>query len=325
MADSTHRVDVVPVVLETHPNADSLSIVRVYGYTVAVRTADWQGVDRGAYIPPDSVVPETEAFAFLDGHRRIRVKRLRGVMSMGLLVPAPAGCAIGDDVAELLGVTHYEPPVRASGTGGEAIAGPSGVVAYKYDIEAWRRYGAALVEGEPVIVSEKLHGANARFCYSAAADAMYCGSRTEWKREDAGNLWWRVLTATPSIAQWCQSHPDDVLYGEAFGAVQDLRYGHASGAVSFAAFDILRRGEWLDADSCLAELAQWGVPQAPVLFRGPYDAALIEALADGPSAVPGADHVREGVVVKPERERRDDACGRVALKIVSNLYLERAA
>ena len=39
MAESTHRVEIVPVNLEPHPNADTLSIVRVFdGYTCVVRT-----------------------------------------------------------------------------------------------------------------------------------------------------------------------------------------------------------------------------------------------------------------------------------------------
>jgi hypothetical protein len=52
MAESTHRVEIVPVNLEPHPNADTLSIVRVFdGYTCVVRTADWEGVPFAAYIP----------------------------------------------------------------------------------------------------------------------------------------------------------------------------------------------------------------------------------------------------------------------------------
>ena len=117
--NSTHRVEVVPVTLETHPNAETLSIVRVWSYTVVVKTADWQGLTRGAYIPPDSVVPDNETFAFLGGKTRITVRRFRGVISYGLLVPAPEGAQIGDDVAERIrvthyGVTHYEPPLQLS-------------------------------------------------------------------------------------------------------------------------------------------------------------------------------------------------------------------
>lgn len=332
-ANSTHRVEVVPVALEPHPNADSLSIVRVFdGYTVCVRSEDWQGVTVGAYVPPDSVVPASGPFAFLGEHRpshRIKCIRLRGVMSMGMLVPAPEGSAIGDDVAEALGVTHYEPPMKGEagvgrGPSAEAIPAPPGVIAHKYDLEAWRRYGRAFVAGEPVMVTEKVHGANGRFTYSAADDCMYCSSRTEWKAQSDGNLWWRVLAATPAIEAWCRAHPDDVLYGECYGQVQDLKYGHKPGAVSFAAFDILRRGAWVDAPNARAELVIHRVPVVPLIYHGPYDAALIESLADGPSMIHGADHVREGVVVKPERERRDDHFGRVALKLVSAEYLSRA-
>src|SRR3990170_4514689 len=107
--NSTHVAEVVSVVLEAHPNADALSIVRVHSaYTVVVRTQDWVGVDKGVYIVPDSVVPDSEGFSFLNGKRRIKVKRLRGIISQGLLVPAPEGSNIGDDVSELIGISHYE-------------------------------------------------------------------------------------------------------------------------------------------------------------------------------------------------------------------------
>ena len=103
----TYPVRVVPVRLEPHPNADSLSIVRVGGFQCVVRTSAWENVDIGAFVPPDSVVPE--ALAPVPGATRIRAVKLRGEYSEGLLVPAPEGAAIGDDVADVLGITHYEP------------------------------------------------------------------------------------------------------------------------------------------------------------------------------------------------------------------------
>lgn len=57
MAESTHLVEIVPIILEKHENADTLSIARVYNYTVVVKTADWVGIDKAAYVCPDSVVP----------------------------------------------------------------------------------------------------------------------------------------------------------------------------------------------------------------------------------------------------------------------------
>jgi hypothetical protein len=49
----------------------------------------------------------------------------------------------------------------------------------------------------------------------------------------------------------------------------------------------------------------------------------VKELAEGQSAWPGADHMREGCVVSPIVERNDHSIGRVILKAVSNAYLEK--
>lgn len=56
----------------------------------------------------------------------------------------------------------------------------------------------------------------------------------------------------------------------------------------------------------------------------PFDFDTICTLAEGPSLVPGANHIREGVVVTPWNERYDEQIGRVKLKWVSAAYLERS-
>jgi RNA ligase (TIGR02306 family) len=317
--NSTHKVEIVPVRLQPHPNADKLAIVEVFGYTVCVDKTQWQDGALGAYIPPDSIVDSARPeFAWLAGHERIRVKRLRGVVSMGLLVPAPSGMALGEDAAEALGVTHYNPPDPAH-TGGEAGKPPSGY-APCYDVENARRFAHVFDPGEPVWVTEKLHGASAR--YVCRDGAMFCGSRTEWKREAESVAWWRVLRETPELEAFCREHPGLVVYGELYGQVQDLKYGVAGGA-RFACFDILDGSRWLDP----AEARDVGasLPFVPIIADGvPWEFKSVAALAEGPSLVPGAAHVREGCVVKPMRERTHLEVGRVNLKIVGNGYLERA-
>jgi RNA ligase (TIGR02306 family) len=390
-AKSTHRVDVVRVNLEPIPGADKVALARVYGYTCVTAKDQWSADSLGAYIPPDSLVdPARPVFSFLakdtrsDGLVRIKARKLRGVLSFGLLVPAPPGVAEGDDVAELLGVTHYEPPVKGAGGGsglvfgGETCAGPSGVYAPKYDVEAFRRYAQEVfTPGEPVVVSEKIHGASSKYVFQDGV--MYCGSRTEWKKEypsynhltvdgiadqllavnktrahkmgyvelsvedaraRAGtilddlrnkpahrNLWWKALDATPTLRAFCEANPGVVVYGEVYGAVQDLTYGRKPGEVSFAAFDLLENGEWVDAIPSWIRLKDANVPQVPIATGkagwAPFDFDRLCDLAEGPSLIhPG--HCREGVVVKPLVERRHDKIGRVQLKIVGAGYLERS-
>jgi RNA ligase (TIGR02306 family) len=326
-----HPVTVVPVILETHPNANALSIVKIgSGYQACVRTADFAGVDRAAFVEPDSLCdPSKPWFAFLapkakpcyGGKARITTVKLRGVQSWGLLVAPPPGAtwALGQDVAAELGVTHYDPPEPLS-TGGESEkAHPSLASMSKYDVDSWRKHGHLLKPGEMVYVTEKVHGASGRWAFRDGR--MWVGSRTEWKKESAENVWWRALRAHPEVERFCRAHPDLVVYGEVYGQVQDLRYGKAKGAVHILVFDLRHGATWLD----MAEARTIGValPWVPILAFPPYNPATIEAYAEGQSQVEGADCIREGCVIKPAIERTHPDLGRVQVKLVGIGYLSR--
>lgn len=327
MANSTHKVEVVPVVLQPHPNADSLSVANIYNYSVVVRTEDWVGKTIGAYIPPDNVVVSNRPeFAFLKGHERIKVKKLRGVVSMGLLVPAPEGSKIGDDVAEQLGVTHYEPPQSHCHTGkglaqgvilGDSESAPEGYFPV-YDVDALRRYSHAMIPGEMVIVTEKVHGCNSRYHWD---ERMRASSHKHWKKYDPGSIWWKALAKHESVTKFCVDHPDCTVFAECYGNVQDLSYGHQKGEVSIAVFDILRGTGWISANEA-RDLAP-DLPWVPTVAIKPFVLSEVLELAEGPSLIPGANHIREGIVVKPLTERTHPHIGRVCFKVVSNGYLMR--
>ena len=314
---SIFKVEVVPIKLEPHPNADTLSVVKVFDYTVCVRTVDWQDKLIGAYIPPDSVVPKNENFAFLDGKTRIKVRKLRGVVSMGLLVPAPDESKIGDDVATRLGVTHYEPPMQNAKTSGEVESPPQGIIAPPYDVENMLRYATLFQADEPVHVTEKIHGANGRFVFHN--NRMWCGSKNEWKRYDAENLWWRALSQNSWLENYCRNNPGDVVYGEVFGAVQSLRYGLKVGLYQIRVFDILRAGKFHPYEALFNSTE---LQCAPSLGVHPFNLEKLKTMAEGNSLIEGANHIREGIVVRPIVDRFTYEIGRLQLKIISNAYLE---
>lgn len=312
--NSTHRIEVVPIKLEPHPNADSLSIIRVWGYTLVVKTKDWENTQIAAYCPPDSVLPDKPEYAFLGSNKRVKSRKFRGIHSQGLLVAAPEGSKIGDDVAEILGITHYEPPLPMS-TGGEVERPPKDFLGSKYDIDAFRRYHHVFIPGETVFISEKIHGANSRYTFR---DKMYCGSRTEWKRENPLNLWWQALQNTPSLKEFCVAFPGLTVYGEVYGQVQDLKY---CGGINFAAFDLARQdGSWYNAEEGRELLEKHNVPCVPFLGKVPYNFEEVVRLAEGKTLVKGANHIREGCVVKPLIERFHNEVGRVILKVINSEY-----
>jgi len=61
-----HKAKVVRIdEILKHPNADTLGLVKIEGYQVVVKLSDWKVGDLGVFLPPDSVVPQTEPFAFI--------------------------------------------------------------------------------------------------------------------------------------------------------------------------------------------------------------------------------------------------------------------
>lgn len=323
---STHKVEVVRLgPIEKHPNADKLGLVQIWGFTVitALEGGHKEG-DLVAYIEPDYVVPlDRPEFSFLTDSR-IRAKRLRGIWSQGLLVPAPEGAVEGDNVMEQLGIIRYEPKIkytRYGGIKGESLDAEKAHESLrwlpKYDLENLRRYKDVFEAGEKVYVSEKIHGANARFAWRDGR--MWLGSRSQWKKPE-DNSWWRMaLESNPWIELWCTANPTSVLYGEIYG-MQDLQYKVPDGQMHFKAFDVMHGNQFMNArEFCMAVLPEH---RAPGEFMEFDFEKLVERSLEFSRVCPG--QIGEGIVVKPVEERVHRNVGRVALKLVSDKYLERA-
>lgn len=316
--------------IEKHPNADALQITNVHGgYPCISQLGAFTEGELAVYVPVNALVDTTRPeFAFLAGRpvERIRAKKLRGIFSMGLLVPAPEGSKEGDNVAEALGVTKWEPPAERVNTSSPPAPQPGGLTIPVYDLEGLRRHlsgsDPVLVEGEEVIITEKIHGANARIVKTADG-VVHVGSRTQWKLEEFDDLWWPAMRASemvdllgdPSVPAGL------VVYGEVFGPVQDLGYGVTGKIAQFRAFDMYDAvlGRWLD-DAEFRYICDSSIPTVPGLYRGPWSRDLL-SLAEGPSTLAG--HTREGFVVRPVRERFHRRVGRVVLKMVGEGYLTR--
>lgn len=314
-----------------HPNADSLSIIQVMGsYPCIFRTGDFQTGDKAVYIPVDAMVPAKDPrFSFLTEDEmkewvRVKAKKLRGIFSMGLLIKADPSWEVGTNVQELLGIRKYEPPEEGAHTGGENEKDPGFLPSYT-DIEGLRKYKHLLVPGEEVVLTEKIHGANARFVYRDGR--LWCGSHHQIKKEDQANLWWRAAKrydlANKLQYVWTEGI---VLYGEVYGQVQDLKYGAAPNELWLAFFDAYRPeiGRYMDFEDFKRMLEQLDLPMVPVLYKGPWSEELMQE-SNGKTTVPmaNAKHCREGFVVRPTTERWDNHVGRVILKMPGEDYLLR--
>jgi len=317
---SEFHVEVVRVgKIERHQNADTLSVTKVREYPVVIRSGDFKEGDLAVYVPVDSVVPTDDPrWEFLQSHTRIKAKRLRGIFSMGLLTKADAGWEEGQNVAELLRIKKYEPPEPTS-TGGEAERCPFKFPKYT-DIEGFRRWPNVFKDGEEVEITEKIHGTNSRFSFRDGR--LWCGSHSEIKR-DAPAVWWKAARQY-ELEKRLSSVPGIAIYGEIYGWVQDLRYGHSPGKVSLAIFDAFDLAEmrYFGRDEFAGLAKKLELPTVPVLYRGPFSRDLL-SYAEGKTTLilSPAAHVREGIVIRPIEERFDERIQRVILKHHGEGYL----
>ena len=263
---------------------------------------------------------------------------------------------IGDDVSYTLGITHYDPESDGESTKADTVAGPKrkqkggypktlkGWMRFlwryftsdkglfepievsftipTYDVESLKNYPHAFEEGEPVFVTEKIHGSNSRFI--VVDGVQYAGSHFQWKKLGGGDVWNKILQQHPWIGEWCQAHPGKALYGEAVPTQGKFTYGCKKDETKFFVFDV-----WDSEENTWIHHTLWGsigIPdtaRVPLLYVGPYSREQMQNLVDGQSTVPGAGHAREGIVIKTNLNYRHvRGIGRLQLKLVSNAFLK---
>jgi hypothetical protein len=108
--DFDFRAPVVKVFLEPHPNADHLSIVNLYGYTVVVQTEEFKDAKTAAWVLPNSrIINDDPYYEWLGREkRRVRVRKYRGIKSHGFLIPIEDWYGVGTDVGPIKGIWHYK-------------------------------------------------------------------------------------------------------------------------------------------------------------------------------------------------------------------------
>ncbi|MFE0462159.1 RNA ligase (ATP) [Kitasatospora sp. NPDC058965] len=347
---STLRVTAERLTVLDHPNADALELAQVGLYRAVVAKGAYRSGEYAVYIPEQAVLPaglieELGLTGRLAGGEANRVKavRLRGELSQGLVcrpraldgVDLADAAGRGTDFAERLGITKWRPPIPTA-MSGEVETAPD--LLPWVDIENLQRFPGVFEPGEPVVLTEKVHGSCCLLTFHAAdgrvqVSSKGIGAQHLALREDGRNLYWRAVRAH-GVAEVAAELAARLgagrvgVFGEVFGAgVQDLDYGSSARTElpGYAVFDVSAvidgQLRWLPA----AELVGDRLPVVPELWRGPFDPAVVLEHASGRETLSGRSlHLREGVVVRPVTERHSPLLGgRAIAKAVSPAYLTR--
>lgn len=316
------------------PGADAIEAVKVRGWTVVTRRGELAAGDLCVFFEIDSALPLTDPrFAFLaargaktlpDGTsvHPLKTARLRGVYSQGLamplaLFPELAGVEDGTDLAALVGVVKWDPPLPA-GQGGEIIGPFPTALARKTDAERVQNLTGVwdeIVTAGRWVATEKLDGTSMTAVKDHDGRLRVCGRN--WEIAEGDNLYWRAARGhdldgnlLPGEGVQCE------LYGK---GVQGNPLAHAGQQVAVFAF--LRDGRHAPRSAWPTWASALAAPVYPDLEL-PGGAADAVAQADGLRSLITPARLAEGVVWH-HADAVPLACldGRSCFKAVSNRYL----
>lgn len=291
---------------------------------------------------------------------RVRTIRLKGEPSYGLIVsPDDPNWKIGKNVADYYQATKYMPPPprNFNPTGKQSKVVKQHPLFDKYtDIANMRHYPNLFEIGEEVIATEKAHGTNSRIAYidgqwmigsknlqrsrptkliprkssNKFINFLYWLTRRKDEIDDIEFMkkdWFWFPYTIPGLVNMISRIATDVapvpviVYGEVFGSVQTLHYGNPNG-LSYAVFDIKIGQNYWDYNQMVKMCQFYGVPTAPEIYRGPFSLEKMKELSCGQSHLTTEKHIREGIVVRPIKERHHPKVGRLVLKYVGDDYLQ---
>jgi len=369
---SSFKVPVVQLKIEPHYGADNLEIAKVGGFSSVVLKGQFKTGDYAVYIPEDSVLPgwlldKMSLKGKLAGKDKNRVKpvRLRGEISQGLIYPttsidgqigietygaAISGIQLGDDVARLLEIEKYEPPIPV------ALAGEVTNLGWKYtvnfDVENIKSQPDLFKQGDMVYVTEKLHGTCVQYGlipdsmllegndelqyvqggYVFAASKGLGGKGLVFKNNDKNtkNLYMRILhehnieEKLVKLRNAMNIFNEPVyIIGEIFGkGVQDLHYGREK--PDFRVFDIAigsRPQQFVSSLDAIHLCRMIGLEYVPILYTGVYHEGLKDIYVEGKKDSLSDSHVREGVVIRESKTR--EGLERRMVKMINSDYLFR--
>lgn len=355
---SNWKVSKEKIALFTHPNADALMLGRVGSYQVVVQKGLYNDGDEVVFAPEKSVLSgdlKNEFEKYLAGPNKDRVKavRLRGEISSGIIVPPflipnMTELEVGVDVSELLGITKYEPPIPTQLAG--KVKSFDMPFVGNHDCEHANVYVNDLVDGERVVITEKVHGSQFILAHNIDTNETIVSSKGLLKsgltiEESDENTYWIAAKNDDIINKIRSNWTEGVvqIFGEVIPVQGGYSYGQTKPTTSL--FDIRVNGESVPYDMVPEVFKSQWVPvvydgvlnldkKEVVIYSDPergihktrIDYLLPKNIVDlckGNELVSGREiHIREGVVLRPYIDRVAKDGTKLRLKIINPAYKE---
>jgi RNA ligase (TIGR02306 family) len=243
--------------------------------------------------------------------------KLRGQLSQGLLLPLDTfpelnGCALGDDVTDLLGVKKWYMPEVATGSGTSIGNRPFGIPASdEIRIQSATELLDAL-HGEPYYITTKMDGAS---CIVYCIDGKIgCCSRNNEIKDELDTLYWTPVYKYALKEKLLALGKDIVLTGELCGpGIQKNKLRLPSYEWYVFDWKDWSSGDYVPYHEMVSKCENLGVPRVPLEEVGDNFAYTLDELLQKARGKYASGLDKEGIVVRHSLDPH-----KVSFKVLNN-------
>lgn len=344
-------VEIRQVEVFNHPNGDTLELARTGNYQFVVQKGLYQTGDRALVIPEKSILTgevKDRYQDYLTGPNKDRVKsiKLRGESSLGILMSLDVLAEIlgsdtipDGDLASILGITKYEPPIPTELYGKvRAIKETGPHTGYsRHDVEHFDVYRDYFQDDDLVIITEKIHGSQAAYTLTESGEFLVSSkglfSRGLVIEPSENNAYWQAAKKVDmqdrleAYQREIKDITGELVTVQAFGEVVPVQGGnwtYGLKEVDVLLFDVRHNGNSIDFSPNSPTFPAYFMELwVPIVFMGRFGRIDIRELAKGREQVSGRElHIREGVVIRHQSMQFAKDGTRLFIKSINPKYKE---
>ena len=315
--------------IEPIEGADRIELARIEGWQVVVQKGLHQVGDMVLFIEIDALVPTGLAWAeFLGEDRRIKTKKMRKVLSQGLIIPLSDVLVEGLDLAPSLGIEKWLSPAERAELNGSGSGGL--MLPYFYDVP---KTDETRLQTAPEVLTEfahpdwyateKLDGMSMTAYYDPDKEMLRIASRNH---EIAPGALHGVGIKMDGYAKEVGleakliEFPDMVFQGELIGPdIQGNRYGLDKPVWKIYNIYDRKEHQYLDVATAMKITQEAGLEFVPFVAFGATLTVLpsVDEFVKLAMATGG-----EGIVVRPTHETQSKIFGgRLSFKVINPEWL----
>jgi len=318
--------------------SDFIEQVTVMGWRLVAKRGEFQIGDSCVFCEIDSVLPALPQYSFLEkDNYRIKTKKIRGVLSQGIIFPLsildsvcyPNQFVLGDDVTALMQITKYAPPETSCALGDTAGKFPEFIP--KTDETRIQSCFKVLNEmkGLPYYITMKVDGTSSTF-YKKNDHCGVCSRTTERKFDD--NMYVDIARRYGIIELLKRFNKNIAIQGEICGPkIQNNRLELKTAELfifNIFGIDEQRYFNYQELHSFInaanvSSSSTLPLNAVPLIERGESFCYSLEDLLElAKGRYPSSSNHQEGIVVRPQIEIYSQTLrGRLSFKVLNNDFL----